>query len=140
MFAFGDSSRFAHSDVGQGAGTVSDAAVAAGIEPEDMDARGIFGVVLSVAALVVVIVIAVFQIVNLEVQDIRLETAAAAAEAGTLRDLKLAAVQKLNRYEPIAGAEGRYRIPIERAIELMAKEAASAGAAGYSTEITLRRE
>ncbi|MBT8399640.1 MAG: hypothetical protein KJO98_04125 [Rhodothermia bacterium] len=132
--------RFAHADSAQGGASVADASVEAGVESEDMDAAGIVRVVFGVAALVVVIVIAVFQIVNLEVQDVRLATASEAADTGALKDLQLAAIQKLNRYEPVAGAEGTFRIPIDRALELMANESYDRPASDYSNEMILLRE
>ncbi len=132
--------KFAHADAVGGDSAVSDASIAAGVESENMDAGGIVRVVLSVAALVVVIVIAVFQIVNLEVQDVRLASASAAAEAGTLKDLQLGAIQKLNRYERVAGGDGTFRIPIDRAMELMAIEAYDDSASNYSSELVLLRE
>lgn len=132
--------RFAHAESVTGGPAVADAAIAAGVESENMDATGIVRVVFAVAALVVVIVIAVFQIVNLEVQDVRLATASAAMEAGTLKDLQLAAIQKLNRYEPVAGVDGVFRIPIDRAMELMADESYDRPASSYTNELILLRE
>lgn len=137
MPLFRENIRFAHAESPHGGTGVDDASVAAGVESENMDATGIVRVVFAVAALVVVIVIAVFQIVNLEVQDVRLATASAAMDSGTLKDLQLAAIQKLNRYEPVAGADGTYRIPIERAMELMANESYDRRASSYTSEMTL---
>lgn len=131
--------RLAHSDAGHGAASVSDMAIAAGVEAEEMDASGIFRAVMAVAVLVVVIVIAVFQMVNLEVQDVRGDMAAA-SQSDVLTNLRLSAVQKLNRYERLTNAEGRYRIPIDRAMELISREANSRPASGFSAEMVLLRE
>jgi len=132
--------KFVRSDTGHGGASASEAVIMAGVEPESMDARGIFGVVLAVAVLVVVIVIAVFQIVNLEVQDVRRQAAAASTGTGALTELSLEATRKLNRYEPIVGSEGRYRIPIDRAMELMAKESYARSDPDYSPEVVLLPE
>lgn len=134
---FGKQIKFVHSDTGHGGASASEAVIAAGVEPESMDAPGIFAVVLAVAVLVMVIVIAVFQIVNLEVQDVRHQAAAASTSSGALTELSLEGTRKLNRYEPIAGSEGRYRIPIDRAMELMAKESYARSGADYSPEVVL---
>lgn len=135
-----DNIRFAHADSVHGGSAVADESIAAGVESENMDATGIVRVVFGVAALVVVIVIAVFQIVNLEVQDVRLATASSAMETGALKDLQLAAIQKLNRYEPVAGVDGVFRIPIDRAMELMANESFDRPASSYTNEMVLLRE
>ncbi len=142
MQALRHSIAFAPADVPSavGAEAVSDAAIAAGVEPEEMDARGIGGVVLAVAALVVVIVVAVFQMVNLEVQDVRREVAAAATDLSGLAQLRIAATEKLTRYEPLTATPGKYRIPIDRAMELIAGETYRDSSGPYTEQIVLMRE
>ncbi len=142
MQALRHSITYAHADVSSGTvgGSVSDAAIAAGVEPEELDARGVGGIVLAVAALVVVIVVAVFQMVNLEVQDVRREAAAAATDVSGLAQSRLAATQKLTRYEPLAASPGKYRIPIERAMELMANETYRRSSDDYTEQLVLLRE
>ena len=57
-----------------------------------------------------------------EVQQAR-EAAAADLNYPDLRQAELTAVRQLNQYEVIDAAQGRYRIPIDRAIDLMVREA-----------------
>lgn len=142
MQAFRHSIAFAPADVSSAAaaGAVSDAAIAAGVEPEEMDAGGIGGVVLAVTALVVVIVVAVFQMVNLEVQDVRREVAAAATDVSGLAQLRVAATAKLSQYEPLTATPGKYRIPIDRAMELMANETYRNPSGRYTGQVVLLRE
>ena len=52
-----------------------------------------------------------------------------------LRQVKLDAARLLNHYDVIDAAQGRYRIPIDRAIELMVREAYLAPDGNYSQEL-----
>ncbi len=118
---------------------VSASSVAAGIEPESMDVRGVMAIVLAVTAIVVAIVIAVFQMVNLEVQDVR-RTVAASAGKTDLAAVELRAIEKLNNYSLIDQATSTYRIPIDRAIELIASETYQNAPDNPTEEVTLVRK
>ena len=63
--------------------------------------------------------------------------AAATATYPELRQVELAATQLLNQYEVINADQGVYRIPIDRAIDLIVDEATPAPAANYSQELQL---
>lgn len=129
---------FAHSDAGAGTGILapSTEAVAAGVEPENMNSGLLVQIVLGVAIIVVVLVIVVFQIMNLEVQTVEAELAEdVGVEA--LAEVELNGAQKLNRYELLDAEAGTYQIPIERAMELMASETYQQPGQNYTDEITL---
>ena len=65
------------------------------------------------------------------------QEAAATSTYPELRQVELAATQLLNQYEVINADQGVYRIPIDRAIDLIVDEAPPAPAANYSQELQL---
>ncbi len=129
---------FAHSDAGVGTGIVapSTEALAAGVEPENMNSGLLVQIVLGVAAIVVILVIVVFQIMNLEVQTVQAQLAENVG-AQALAEVELNGAQKLNRYELLDAEAGIYQIPIERAMELMASETYQQPRQNYTDELTL---
>ncbi len=54
-----------------------------------------------------------------------------------LRQAELTAARLLNQYEVIDAGQGRYRIPIDRAVDLMVREAYLAPGGNYSQELQL---
>ena len=65
------------------------------------------------------------------------QEAAASSTYPELRQVELAATQLLNQYEVINADQGVYRIPIDRAIDLIIDESPPAPAANYSQELQL---
>ncbi len=65
------------------------------------------------------------------------ETAAMDLNYPELRQAELTAARLLNRYEVIDAGQGRYRIPIDRAIDLMVRQAYLAPGGTYSQELQL---
>ena len=65
------------------------------------------------------------------------ETAAMDLNYPELRQAELTAARLLNQYEVIDARQGRYRIPIDRAVDLMVREAYLAPGGNYSQELQL---
>ena len=92
------------------------------VEPESIEAGQILVFVIVIAVLIGLAVVALFQYTDLTAQEALVE----AADQGIypeLDEVRLHATGLLTQYEVLAGTEGRYRIPITRAMELMAQEA-----------------
>lgn len=129
---------FAHADAGLGARMVQPTAtaVAAGVEPEDMDAGLLVRIVVGVALIIVVIVIVVFQVMNLGVQTVESQMADGVGRK-TLTEIELSAARKLTRYAVVDAETATYQIPIERAMELMAGETYQQPKEDYTEEVRL---
>ncbi len=112
------------------------ASIAAGVEPEEMNPAVLIQVVLGVAIVVVVLVIGLFQLMNLEVQSVRSEMAQDVGRPA-LMEVELAAAEKLTQYAVIDAASGTYQIPIDRAIELITDETYQKPKDDYTKEVTL---
>ena len=112
------------------------ASIAAGVEPEEMHPAVLIQVVLGVAIVVVVLVIGLFQLMNLEVQSVRSEMAQDVGRTA-LMEVELAAAEKLTQYAVIDAASGTYQIPIDRAIELITDETYQQPKDDYTKEVTL---
>jgi len=110
----------------------------AGIEEEGVSALRILGMTvvgsLILAALVLV-----------AVQLARTEFRAAGAEAveitgyPALVEARIAGQEKLTQYGVADAEAGRFRIPVDRAIDLMVNEAAAEGVRPVSNEVRLTR-
>lgn len=99
---------------------------AAGVEHEGVEAGQILGITLAIAAAIVMIVIVLFQWTRIVERETR---AAAAGLSGypELREARMQARQQLESYGVADPDAGLYRIPIDRAMELMAQEARASG-------------
>ena len=129
---------FAHSDVVSGTGIVapSTEAVAAGVEAEEVNPSLLVQIVLGIAVIVVVLVVAVFQIMNLEVQTVQAQLAESVGRQA-LSEVDLAGAEKLTRYAVLDAESGVYQIPIDRAMELIASETYQQPRQDYTDEVTL---
>lgn len=128
---------YAHSDAGSGTAAVPSAAsIAAGVQSEDMNAGLLVQVVLGVAAIVTVLVIVVFQIMNLSVQTVEMQLAEGVGQSARA-EVELAAAGKLTQYAVVDAGAGIYQIPIERAMELIAGETYEQPADGFTDEVRL---
>jgi hypothetical protein len=112
------------------------ASIAAGVEPEEMNPGMLIQVVLGVTIVVVVLVIVLFQLMNLEVQSVRSDMAQDVGRTA-LMEVELAAAEKLTQYAVIDAASGTYQIPIDRAIELITDETYQQPKDDYTKEVTL---
>lgn len=107
-----------------------------GVEHEGIEAGQILGFALATAVAIGLAVFALFQYVHIVSNDVRY-TAAGLSGYPELRQVELEATQRLSQYGPVEGEEGVYRIPIDRAIELMAQEAQEEERE-YSDELNLQ--
>ena len=105
-----------------------------GVEEEGIDVRPLMTAALILFLAVVTAILVLFQWSNLEFQ-----TAAAAATEQSgyplLRDTDAEGVRQLTQYG-VVGTDA-YRIPIDRAIDLMVNEAYQAQGGAYSSELRL---
>lgn len=115
-------------------GLVSAEAMAFGAEQEGLHVTPIFISIAVVVVFVVVAVIAMFQITNLEYTQVAQE-AAAYSGYPEIRQLQADAAEALSQYR-YDEANDVYRVPIERAMQLMVNETAQDG--DFSRELPLR--
>lgn len=106
-----------------------------GVEHEGIEAGQILGFVLAIAVALGLAVFTLFQYVDITAQAALVE---ATARSGypELRENRLHAMQRLTQYEVVDPQQGRYRIPIDRAMVLMATEEREGTI--YSSELELR--
>ena len=108
-----------------------------GVEHENVGAGQILGFMFAIIAVLVLIIIFVFTIVNIS-ENLALQERIATQDYPVLRQTEAEAANQLTQYEIINDEEGVYRIPIHRAIDLMAREAQEDTARTYSPELRLR--
>ena len=92
-----------------------------GVAHEGVEAKQIMGFVLAVIVVLVVLVIIVVNLTSSMTQTVR-ATWQSQARYPELQQTEARALEQISRYEIIDEEEGRYRIPIDRAIELMVEE------------------
>lgn len=92
-----------------------------GVEHEGVEAGQILGVVVATAVVLAVAIFVLFQYMDITAEAARVE---ATGRSGypELRESRLHAVERLTQYGAVEGEAERYRIPIDRAMELMADE------------------
>lgn len=113
-----------------------DAVVAAeaGVEREGVATGQILGIAFAVLSAVVVIIIVLFMWTGVEAQAVR-QAVVGSSGYPELRETEAAAARQLDHYDVVDDAQGIYRIPIDRAIDLMVLEAQQAPGRSYSAEI-----
>jgi hypothetical protein len=93
-----------------------------GYEKRDVNLRFAFG-----AGAVIVLVIAIFVVILNDVfvldKEEMMYNAALKPESATLRDQRAREIETLTTYKLVDAGKGVYRVPIKRAMELMAQEA-----------------
>jgi hypothetical protein len=109
-----------------------------GVEPEDLHVGSIFGVLGVSAVLLVIIVVAGLQISKGAFREAQAE-AATASGYPVLRETNVASMEKLNQYGVVDGAAARYRIPVDRAMDLMVNEAVASDSGTQTNELQLTR-
>lgn len=108
-----------------------------GVEHEGVESGQIIGLVLAVAVALVFSIFGLVKYFNITAEEVRYEVAGLSGYP-ELRENRLQASQRLTQYGAAEGEENRYRIPIDRAIELMANEAYQNPAGEtYSRELEL---
>lgn len=116
--------------------SAEEAAPADGVEPEGINAGPIFGSIVISLLVIAVLVGGGYGWFKASAQ----EAQAAAADRASypeLRQVELEATQLLNKYEVVNAATGTYRIPIDRAMDLIVEESYQAPSANYSQELQL---
>ncbi|MFQ5568825.1 MAG: hypothetical protein ACE5G0_04070 [Rhodothermales bacterium] len=108
-----------------------------GVQYEGISVGGIMGFVAVVILAVVLLVTVGFVWAGAFSQQLH-EEMAASAEYPETREVELQAARKLNQYGVIDQNQGIYRIPIDRAIDLMVNEAYQAPGGDYSQELQLQ--
>ncbi len=108
-----------------------------GVQHEGIEARQIIGFIFF---LIIAIGLVVWGAMDWfeSVADQAYEDVASDLDYPELRQVELSATQLLNHYEVINAAQGVYRIPVDRALDLIVEEAQQAPAAAYSLELQLR--
>lgn len=104
-----------------------------GVAPEGIEAKQIMGFVLAVLVAVAIIVVIIFTYATMTAQQVRVG-AEASGRYFELDESRERSRAQLDRYEIIDETEGRVRIPIDRAMELMIEEE-SGRTTGYSEEL-----
>lgn len=104
------------------------------VEPEAMNVTPILTFIGSTALFLAMIIVIMFGIVNRNEQATYYE---AVDESGypDLREVEALAARKLDHYEILNDATGVYRIPIERAMELLVEQEEAATDRVYSSEL-----
>lgn len=109
-----------------------------GVEHEGIEAGQILGFTLATAVALGLAIFTLFQYVHIVSGDTRF-TAAGTSGYPELREAELEATRQLTQYGVVDAEENVYRIPIDRAIELMANEARQSEGE-YSDELNLQPE
>ncbi len=108
-----------------------------GVEHEGVQASQIIGFVLAVAVALALSIVVLIQYFAITAGTVRFESAGLSGYP-ELQETRLQAIQKLSQYGAVEGASDRYRIPIDRAMELEANEAyENSGTQSYSDELDL---
>lgn len=93
-----------------------------GVEHDRVEAGQIVGIMVAVAVAIITAVIILFQWTSIRSEAAR-QVAVETVQYRELREVNAAATRKLTQYELIDPEAGVYRIPIERAMDLMVNEA-----------------
>ena len=108
-----------------------------GVEEESVNAGLVIGIVLGVVVIVTGLVVFAFTITEVTTRD-TMESILADIEYPDLRETRAASAALLNKYETVNAEEGSFRIPIDRAIDLMVNENFQSQADGnFSDELKL---
>lgn len=107
-----------------------------GVQHEGIEAGQILGFILATVVALGLTIFALIGYVDIATQTVR---AAAAGASGypERTQLELQGTRALTQYGVVDAEQGIYRIPIDRAIELMANEARERSAGDYSSEVNL---
>lgn len=107
-----------------------------GVAHEGIAAGQILAIIGAIVLALVLIVVALIQYTQITAQQVRY-SAVGLSGYPELRESRTQAVRELSEYGVVDAEEGIYRVPIERAIELMANEAYQQQDQGWTRELTL---
>ncbi len=93
----------------------------AGYERRDVNMKRLFTVTLVVLVLIVIIIYAMNEYFFMARENLVYETVLK-PESAELRELAVREAETLHTYKVLDAQQGRYQIPIERAMELLASE------------------
>jgi len=93
-----------------------------GYERKDVNVMKVAGWGVGGAIIVVIIVVFLFQLFSV-LKDQAYEDVVLKPRSADLRELRAREIEVLNSYNLLDDKEGVYRIPVERAIDIMAEEA-----------------
>lgn len=107
-----------------------------GVEHESIGVSQILGFIGAIIAVLILMIIFVFQIVN--ISELRTyESAVLESGYPELRQVRVEAAREMTQYEILNDAEGVYQIPVDRAMELLVDQERSTPEGGYSPELPL---
>lgn len=109
-----------------------------GFEPEGVSGLGILGLTVAGGLILAVLVLIAVQLARSEFRAAEGE-AVALTGYPALVETRIAGEEKLTQYGVVDAAARRYRIPVDRAIDLMVNEAAAEGDRPVSEEVRLTR-
>ncbi len=108
-----------------------------GVEKESVDTSLLFGIILGTVAIVITLVIIAFMITDVKSRQFVSENVSS-TDYPELREVRAAAASQLTQYDVVNAESNSFRIPIDRAIDLMANEQHQNGDAGsYTDEVVL---
>ena len=108
-----------------------------GVEHENVGVGQILGFVASIIVTLALMIIFVFNLVNVSEQR-TLEARVASGNYPELRETEAEATNKLTQYEILNDQEAVYRIPVDRAMDLMVQQSRTDTTRTYSPELQLR--
>lgn len=120
----------------EGESPVEEAIPAVGVQYEGVGAGPIIAFIFVTIVFIGLVVWVAMGWFMAEAQQAHAE-AAAGLNYPDLRQVELSAARLLNQYEVVDAAQGVYRIPLDRAIDLIVDEAYQAPAGTYSQELHL---
>lgn len=92
------------------------------VEGEDVSVRKVFVAGLIVFGSIALVIPFLFQIVNRSVQQTNFEAAATYDSFPAIRESEMDGMRMISQYEVVDADSGVYRIPVERAMELLVQE------------------
>jgi hypothetical protein len=93
-----------------------------GYEKKDINVKMIIVVAAAIVVLIIVLIVWIDSLYQIT-REQTIQTSVLQPQSASLRELRAHEDEVLNSYKLLDSAAGKYQIPIDRAIELMAEEA-----------------
>lgn len=116
---------------------VDPASISAGVEPEGVDVKPIINAVGLMAIFLVIAVSILFNWLNLEYQDAVAESITPAVNP-VVRDAVVEAEKNITQYGNAGPGTGAFRIPVDKAIDIISNEAYVASDSAFTSELRLK--
>lgn len=97
------------------------------VEPEGVPVHKIFTAGFVIFGTIAIAVVALFQIYNRGVQTTTFDAAEAYVAYPEIQDANTAGMRKITQFEVVDDAGGVYRIPVDRAMQMVVDERRAAG-------------